>query len=436
MKQTQNFYAKDGDYPNSYYAASRNDAPERERLTGEQSCDIAIIGGGYSGLSTAIHLLEKGHKVTLIEGARIGWGASGRNGGQVVNGINAALPRIRKYFGKNVANEVGPLLQEGRDIIFRLVKDYDIQCDLKQGNIFTAFNEAHMKEMDEKAQDWAGFGVGGMERLTKQDISLHIGSQSYYGGYIDQKGGHLHPLNLALGEAATIEKLGGKIYELSPVTHIEEFDQHSIIYTNQGVMKAKIVVICGNAYLGKVIKKLTPRIMPVSTQMMATKPLSDEVANRILPTDKCVEDVRYILDYYRLSGDKRLIWGGGTIYGGKDPSDIEAMLRKNLRKIFPELSDIEVDYVWSGWFALSFTRMPQIGRLNNHTYFAHGYSGHGVTGSHLFGKILAEAINGDQSRYDVFSALRWVPFPGGRMFRVQYSAFGAWYYGLKDKLGF
>jgi gamma-glutamylputrescine oxidase len=175
--------------------------------------------------------------------------------------------------------------------------------------------------------------------------------------------------------------------------------------------------------------------MPVSTQVMATEPLDEDLARELLPRDECVEDIRYILDYYRLSADKRMLFGGGTVYGGSDPRDIKAKLKRNMDKVFPQLRNARIDYAWSGNFALSFSRVPQMGRLGRNTYFAHGYSGHGVTGSHTFGRILAEAIHGDASRFDVFASLPWYPFPGGRMFRVPYSVAGSWWYGLRDRLG-
>ena len=205
--------------------------------------------------------------------------------------------------------------------------------------------------------------------------------------------------------------------------------------TAKGVIRSRHLVICGNAYLGNVVPALTPRILPVSTQIMATAPLGEDLARQLLPTDICVEDVRYILDYYRLSADKRLLFGGGTVYGGTEVADVIAKLTPNMLRIFPQLKGVKIDYAWNGNFALSFTRVPQMGRLAPHTWFAHGDSGHGVTGTHLFGRILGEAIHGDVSRFDVFAKLPWYPFPGGRTFGAQYSMIGSWWYGLRDRLG-
>jgi len=422
-------------HTSSYYAASANTAPERPPLKGDQQVDICIVGAGYSGLSTGLHLVEMGYKVAIIEGAQVGWGASGRNGGQIVNGLNASLQTIKKRYGQDTASFVASLVQEGGEIIRERVKTYDIQCDLKHGNIFTGLTSAHMKVLEARRALWASYGIHNQDMLDKVQLRAHIGSDLYEGGMIDHTGGHLHPLNLCLGEAAAFEKLGGVIYEQSPVVSADTNAAKPVVKTAGGTMTCGSLVLCGNAYLGHVIPALTARVMPVSTQMMATEPLGEDRANALLPTDKCVEDVRYILDYYRLTADKRLIFGGGTVYGGTDPSDVEKKLRPALAAVFPALQGIKIDYAWSGNFALSFSRVPQMGRLGANTYFAHGYSGHGITGSHTFGRILAQAINGDKSRFDVFAKVPWYPFPGGRMLRVPYSMIGSWYYGLRDKLG-
>ncbi len=435
MKAPANGYAGDGGYPSSYYSATAIPAPERAPLRGAVDTDICIVGAGYSGLSAGLHLAEKGHQVAIVEGAKVGWGASGRNGGQIVNGLNASLAAIEKRHGTETGAFVGKLLQEGGRIIRERVNKYHINCDLKDKNLFAAFNAKQMRELEAKQVLWRKHGMDDHELLDKAGLRRHVGSDAYFGGMIDHTGGHMHPLNLCLGEAAAIEQNGGVIYEMSPVTSVDHEGASPSVKTAQGEIRCKSLILCGNAYLGGVVRTLTPRVMPVSTQIIATEPLGAKRAKELLPTDLCVEDVRYILDYYRLSADKRLLFGGGTVYGGTDPADIEAKLRPHLERIYPQLKGVKIDYAWSGNFALSFSRVPQLGRLGSNTYFAHGYSGHGVTASHLFGRILAEAVDGDLSRFDVFAKLRWFPFPGGRMFREQYCTVGSWWYALRDALG-
>jgi len=422
-------------YPPSYYAASRNIIRQPKVLEGEVETDICVVGAGYSGMSTALHLAEHGFRIVVVEAAQVGWGASGRNGGQVVNGLNASLGTIGRRYGEKTASFVGGMVQEGAGIIYDWVTRYAIDCDLKRGNIYAAYTPQHMRDLEAKKALWQRYGMDDHQLLDREAIRQHIGSTVYEGGMLDTSGGHMHPLNLVLGEAKALESLGGVIYENSPVTKVEQSADQAVVHTQKGKVTAKTVVVCGNAYLGNVVPELTARVMPVSTQMMATEPLGEARAKALLPTDVCVEDVRYILDYFRLSADHRLIFGGGIVYGGTDPADVVAKLRPNLDKVFPQLKDVRIDFAWSGNFALSFSRVPQMGRLGNRVYFAHGYSGHGVTGSHLFGKILSEAIRGDMTRFDTFAALPWIPFPGGRMFRAQYSTLGSWWYALKDKLG-
>ncbi|MFP1644310.1 NAD(P)/FAD-dependent oxidoreductase [Pontitalea aquivivens] len=428
-------YAGTGAHVASYYAASANPAPDRPALQGTHETDICVVGAGYSGLSTALHLAEKGHKVTIIEGARVGWGASGRNGGQIVNGLNASLQTIGRRYGQDTARFVAGLVQEGGEIIRERVRTYNIQCDLKDGNVFAALTQKQMRDLEERKALWESYGLKNQRMLSRDEMRQHANSDLYVGGMLDVSGGHMHPLNLALGEAAAFESLGGRIFEMSPVTSVDTNAARPVVNTARGKIVCKTLVLCGNAYLGHVVPALTPRVMPVSTQIMATRPLGAERARDLMPAGTCIEDVRYILDYYRMSADHRLLFGGGTVYGGADPRDIKAKLWKNLKKVFPQLVGTEIEFAWSGNFALSFSRVPQMGRIGANTYFAHGYSGHGVTGSHTFGRILSEAINGDLSRFDVFAGLPWIPFPGGRMLRVPYSVIGSWWYGARDRLG-
>jgi len=242
-------------------------------------------------------------------------------------------------------------------------------------------------------------------------------------------------LNLALGEAAAFESLGGVIHENSRVTSVDYSTSKPLVHSVGGTVQCNELVLCGNAYLGSAVPELSPRVMPVSTQVMATEPLDEALAAELMPSDSCVEDVRYILDYYRLSADKRLLFGGGTVYGGTDPADVEGKLRPHMEKVFPVLKGTKVTHAWSGNFALSFSRVPQLGKLGPNTWHAMGYSGHGVTGSHLFGRTLANALLGDTEHFDRFSAIPWKPFPGGQRFRAPYSTVGSWWYGFKDAIG-
>lgn len=426
-------YAGAGAYPASYYAASANPAPPRPALAGEVETDVCVVGAGYTGLSAALDLAEKGYRVVVLEGARVGWGASGRNGGQIVNGLNASLDTIAARYGKATADFVATVVQEGGRIIRERVARYGIACDLKDGNLFTAFTAKQMQELADKQALWRSYGIDNFEMLDRTALRAHVASDVYLGGMLDRSGGHMHPLNLALGQAAALESLGGAIHEGTEVTGVDT-GPAPVARTGAGLVRAKVVILAGNAYLGDAVPEIENRVMPFSTQMIATEPLGER-GRALLPTDMCVEDLRWILDYYRLSADGRLLFGGGTIYGGTDPVDIRGKILPNLEKVFPSLKGVRVDHAWSGNCALSFSRVPQMGRLGPTTYFATGYSGHGVVGSHLFGRILAQAVDGDLTRFDAFARVPWLPFPGGRRFRVPYSAIGAWWYGLRDRLG-
>ena len=281
-------------HTSSYYAASAHASPVRSSLTGDYKVDICVVGAGFSGLSTALHLAEKGYQVAVVEGARIGWGASGRNGGQIVNGLNASLQNIKRKFGKDTAKFVASLVMEGGDIIRERVDTYGIDCDLKPTNLFAAYTNAHMRVLEERLALWRSYGITTQEMVSSTEIRDYVDSSVYAGGMIDHAGGHLHPLNLALGEAAAFENQGGVIFENSMVNRIHYEADKPVVSTGQGVINCKTLVLCGNAYLGGVVPELASRVMPVSTQIMATEPLPSELAQQLLPTDTCVEDLSLI----------------------------------------------------------------------------------------------------------------------------------------------
>lgn len=422
-------------YPQSYYAASANPVPQqRPALQGEVETDVCIIGAGYTGLSTALFLLENGFKVSIVEAAKVGFGASGRNGGQIVNSYSRDIDVIERTVGPKQAQLLGQMAFEGGRIIRERIAKYDIQCDLKDGGVFAALTGKQMGHLEAQKKLWERYGHTQLELMDAKRIREVVATENYVGGMLDMSGGHIHPLNLALGEAAAVESLGGVIYEQSPATRIER-GANPVVHTPEGRIKAKFVVVAGNAYLGNLVPELASKSMPCGTQVITTEPLSDEVAASLLPQDYCVEDCNYLLDYYRLTGDKRLIYGGGVVYGARDPANIEAIIRPKMLKTFPQLKDVKIDFAWTGNFLLTLSRLPQVGRIGDNIYYSQGCSGHGVTYTHLAGKVLAEALRGQAERFDAFAGLPHYPFPGGRLFQVPFSAIGAWYYTLRDRLG-
>jgi gamma-glutamylputrescine oxidase len=421
-------------HTDSYYAASANPAPERPALHGAQQADVCIIGAGYTGLSTALHLAERGYSVIVLEAARVGWGASGRNGGQIVNSYSRDMDVIERWHGKATADALGAMAFEGGHIIRERIAKYGIQCDLKNSNIFAALTAKQMDELADKKALWERYGHTGLELLDATSIRQYIGSERYIGGLIDHWGGHFHPLNLALGEAAALESLGGRIYEQSTVTRIEQ-GRPVKVHTAHGEVSARFLVVAGNAYLGELVPKLAEKSLPCGTQVLATEPLPQALARQLLPTDSCVEDCNFLLDYFRLSADKRLIYGGGVVYGARDPGHIESLILPKLLKTFPQLRGVKIDFSWTGNFSLTLSRLPQAGKLADNIYYSQGCSGHGITYTHLAGRLLAEAIEGEADRFNAFASLPHFPFPGGRLLRVPMLAAGAWYYGMRDKLG-
>ncbi|MGG7517690.1 NAD(P)/FAD-dependent oxidoreductase [Allorhizobium undicola] len=418
----------------SWYAFSANDRHERPALQGEIEADVCVIGAGFTGISAALQLAENGYKVVVLEAARIGFGASGRNGGQIVNGYSRDLEAIARRYGEDKAVSLGKMSLEGGEIIRERVARYDIRCDLVDGGFFAAFTDKQIREMDAVRVNWERHGHSGLEMVSRAEVGHYVQSGRYVGGMIDRLGGHIHPLNLVLGEAKAVERLGGRIFEKSRVTGVEP-GAAPVVRTAQGRVKARFVLVCGNAYLGDLLPEITEKMMPVSSQVMATEPLDQSLIESLLPASYCVEDANYVLDYYRRTADNRLLYGGGIGYGGQDPADLTGVIRPNMLKTFPQLRGVKIDFAWSGNFALTLTRIPHMGKLSDTLFFSHGDSGHGVTTTHLLGKILGEAVSGQMGRFDVWSSLKAYPFPGGKTFRVPLTVLGAWWYGLRDRLG-
>jgi gamma-glutamylputrescine oxidase len=421
------------DHVDSYYAASGLPQAERPALAGTHSADVCIIGAGYTGLSAALELAEAGFKVVLLEAARVGWGASGRNGGQLVHSYSRDIDVIEARYGKSSAQALGSMAFDGARIIKERIARYQIDCHFQAGGCFAALSPKQEKQLLHHKALWERYGHRELELLDAAAAERAVGSRRYRALLVDHSAGHVHPLRLAQGEAAAFESLGGVIHEHSPVQRIER-GEPACVHTAHGRVHARFVIVACNAYIGELEPQLAAHSMPCGTQVIATEPLADRHAD-ILPSGYCVEDCNYLLDYFRLSAERRLIYGGGVIYGARDPAHIEAIIRPKLLKTFPQLAGVRIDYAWSGNFLLTLNRLPQVGRLAPNIYYSQGCSGHGVTFTHLIGRLLGQALQGQAERFDAFAQLPHLPFPGGRLLRVPLTSLGATYYALRDRLG-
>ncbi|MBW8357347.1 MAG: FAD-binding oxidoreductase [Pseudomonas sp.] len=422
-------------YVNSYYAATRNQTTDYPPLEESVECDVCVIGAGYTGLSSALFLAEAGYSVTVLEAAKVGFGASGRNGGQLVNSYSRDVDVIEERYGEKSAEVLGSMIFEGADIIRQRIQHYDIQCDYRPGGIFAALNNKQLKGLAEQKRNWERLGNHNLKMLDKAQIDREVGTKNYIGGLLDMQGGHIHPLNLALGEASAIIGLGGKIFEQSAAVEIT-YGEPNVVRTAKGLVRAKFLLIAGNAYLQQDLDpRVTRKSMPCGSQIVVTEQLPEQLARSLIANNYCVEDCNYLLDYFRLTGDNRLLYGGGVVYGAREPDDIDQLIRPKILKTFPQLKDVKIDYRWTGNFLLTMSRMPQFGRIEKNAYYMQGYSGHGVTCSHLAGKLIAEMIRGDAERFNAFASLPHMPMIGGRTFQAPLTALGAAYYALRDRFG-
>lgn len=421
------------EHTSSYYAASVNEVTDYPQLRGEQSVDICVIGAGFTGVATALTLAERGYSVALVEANRIGWGASGRNGGQIINGISG-LEKIRKKHGSDIDGMIWDLRWRGNDIIRERVAKYDIQCDLKDGFLEVATKPKQVADLDEYAEDREQRGNDYKYELWDREKTRSLlGTDAFYGGFICYRDGHLHPLNLCIGEARAAHKLGVQIFEQSPVENIQHGDRPRVTTAN-GHIDADSVVIAGNAYSLLEPKHLSNLVFPAGSYIIGTEPLSDEVVANINPRDVAVCDVNEVVDYYRLSADKRLLYGGACNYSGRDPASIKAFILPRMLKVYPQLKDVHIDFEWGGKIGIVLNRIPAVGRINKNVYYCQGYSGHGVCATHVMGEVMADAVAGTMERYDLFADMPHFRLPGSQWVGNQIIALGMLYYKMKDAL--
>lgn len=418
----------------SWYVASARGLVEHPPLSGSQSADVCVVGAGYTGLSAALHLAERGYSVIVLEARRVGWGASGRNGGQIGTGQRCDEASLETRFGRDTALQLFQLAEESKALVRARINRHAIDCELGSGQLLCAAKPAHMEALKRRADKLASdYDYPHQRCMSQSELRSMLGSPVYFGASLDTHAAHLHPLNYALGLASACSAAGIQIFEQSAVTRYTGSGPVTV-RTAGGEVQARFMVLACNAYLDDLEPRLAATIMLINNFIVATAPLGEQRCRALIREPVAVHDTLFALNYFRLSADGRLIFGGGENYRRRFPADIGGFVRRHMLRVFPQLSEVEIEHAWGGRLAITMNRMPHFGRLGPGIYFAQGYSGHGVAMATLAGQLLAEAVAGSTERFDVFARLAPPPFPGGTLLRWPGLVLGMLWYALRDRL--
>lgn len=421
-----------GEYPGSYYAASADQLTPFKAAAGEMRADVCVIGGGFTGLSAALHLAKAGYDVVLLEAQRVGFGASGRNGGQVGMGQRLEQDELETMVGVPLARDLWDLACESVAVTRELAEaggvrfhEGIIHADHKPG-----FVPEHHEYVDKLRDE---YGHDKIRSLSKDEMREVVGSPAYHGGSIDMQAGHLHPLNYALALARACVEAGVRIHERSTVSEVLE-GTPATVKTDKAQLTADYVLYACNGYLGRLQGKVAARMMPINNFIVATEPLSPEAQEGLIKGNHAVADSKFVVNYFRFSDDGRLLFGGAESYGYRFPKDIRALVSKPMLEIYPQLHGIRLDYAWGGTLGITMNRMPHFARLSGNVLSASGYSGHGVAMATLGGKLMAEAVQGQAERFDFMADVPTPRFPGGAALRSPLLVLAMLWYSLRDKL--
>ena len=423
-----------GEYPPSWYAATAVPLAPFSPLQGERRADVCIVGGGYTGLSAALHLARRGYEVVLLEAHRVGFGASGRNGGQLGSGQRLEQEELERIAGSEAARRLWDLAEEAKALVTGLIAEHAMPgCAYRPGILHACRSAAEVAHAHAAAEHLARrYGYEAIEPLDRAALQAILPSDAYCGGDIDRGAGHVHPLNFALGLARAAAAAGARLHERSRVTRIEPGARIRVV-TEAGSVSADHLILAANGYLGGLVPQVAARVMPINNFILATEPLGPRTAE-VLRQDVAVADTRFVVNYWRLSGDGRLLFGGGESYGYRFP-DIVKTVRKPMLQVYPGLADVRIDHAWGGTLAITLSRLPCFLRLGPNMLSASGYSGHGVAMATLAGRLLSEAVAGQAERFDLMAGLPTPRFPGGAALRWPLLALAMSWYAMRDRLG-
>ena len=418
----------------SYYAATASGIIDHAALAGEHRADVCVIGGGFTGLSAALNLAERGMKVVLLEAERIGFGASGRCGGLIGSGQRMDVLDAEAMFSHARSKLLWDFAEMAKQEIRDRVAKHDIDCDLQKGQLVGVHKKRYLgwaaKLSDALAEC---YDYPDTHALDREATRAMVATDSFLEGFFDPNAATIHPLNYVLGLADAAREAGVTIYEGSRVNRYTRADP-AIVSTDKGSVTASFVVLACNGYLGKLEPRVAGKIMPINNFMIATEPLGEERCSKLISGRYGVHDTRFVVNYFRLSDDHRLLFGGGENYRPGFPRDIAAFVRPCMLELFPQLDDVAIDYAWGGTLSVTVNRLPHVGRLQPNLFFGQGYSGHGISTASFAGKLIAETIAGTAERFDVFAKLPMRTFPGGTLLRYPGMVLGMLYYAMKDRL--
>jgi gamma-glutamylputrescine oxidase len=423
---------------NSWYEASVARPPPSAPLAERVTADVCVVGGGYAGVSAALELATRGYSVVLLEAQRIGWGASGRNGGQVIVGFGSdGECAIEKQFTREEAKRAWDVSVEGLHLVRERIAQYRIDCDFRPGYLSLAVKPRKSDEL----RRWMDHTVSAygypLRWIACEEMGEWVASDRFHSAVYDGSSGHLHPLKYCLGLADAAREAGVRVHENSAVFVVER-GAKPVVKTAQGECACDFVVLAGNVYLGEYGDDIAPevaaRIMPVGTYMIATEPMEPDRADDLMRGRPAASDTNFVLDYFRLTADHRLLFGGGDSYSGSAPRDIVARIRASMLAVFPQLADLSIPHAWGGFVDITMNKAPNFGRLGGNIFYLQGFSGHGLALTGMAGKLVAEAIAGQAERYDLFARIKHHAFPGGALMRTPALVLGMLYYRLRDAL--